>query len=326
MEFFSRIDDLPELHDCVVTLGSFDGLHYGHKHLIRQVQDRAAAREVPAVLITFHPHPKEVLLRNREIPVELLTTTDEKKAILRREFDLDYVLVLPFTVEFSQIPARQFLEQFLIEPFDPSEIVIGYDHTFGKSREGDEAFLRQHEGEFGYQTIRVDPIGLQDEAPVSSSGIRTLIAEGDMLRAARYLTRPYMVTGKVVRGERRGHDLNFPTANIQPENHNKLIPRDGVYLVYVTDGIAPSYGMCNVGYRPTFPDHQHVIEVNLFELGNVRLYGYTLHVHFFHYLREEKKFQSPDDLAAQLASDKEQCAALIAEQDPWKQYQKELVV
>lgn len=325
MEFFSSINDLPKLRDSVLTLGSFDGLHYGHKQLIEQVQNRASARDVPSVLITFHPHPNEVLLKNRQIPVELLTTTDEKKDILRREFGLDYVLILPFTIEFSQISALEFLKTYLIQPFEPSEIVIGYDHTFGKGREGDESFLRQYEAEFGYTTYRVEPIGFREDEAVSSSNIRNQIKSGEMLRAAQYLTRPYLVTGKVVRGERRGHALKFPTANIQPDNPHKLVPRDGVYLVYVTDGIEPSYGMCNIGYRPTFQDHQHTIEVNLFNLGNVRLYGYTLHLHYFNYLREEEKFQTPEELEAQLARDKEQCASIIEQQDPWKQYQKELV-
>jgi len=280
---------------------------------------------VPSVLITFSPHPKEVLFKDKDVPVELLTTVEEKTDILRSEFDLDYVIILPFTEHFSRISALEFLEEYLINPFAPDEIIIGYDHHFGRGREGDARFLKDHEDQYGYQTIAMEAVGLAGDDMISSSHIRSYLNEGNTLQAIKYLTRPYRMAGVVQEGEKRGHELDFPTANVVSRNRHKLIPGDGVYLVYVTGEEEEGYGMCNIGSRPTFTDGRHTVEVHILHSVERSLYGCTLTMHFFHRLRDEQKFASPEDLVEQLSKDKQQCEHIIADEHPWKQYQKELV-
>lgn len=326
MELYSSIDNLPTLSHCVITLGSFDGLHYGHKHVISKVQKHARSRRVPSVLITFHPHPKEVLFKEKDVPVELLTTVEEKQDILRSEFNLDYVIILQFTEHFSRISAPEFLEKYLIQPFAPDEIIIGFDHRFGRGREGDVEFLQEHEARYGYKTIPMESVGLQGDDKVSSSQIRSYLKNGKTLQAIRCLTRPYRLTGVVREGDKRGQSMDFPTANLVPQNQHKLIPGDGVYLVYVTGEVEEGYGMCNIGSRPTFTDGRHTVEVHILHPVERSLYDCKLTVHFFHRLRDEQKFASPEALAEQLSEDKQQCKHIIAEEHPWKQYQKELVV
>ena len=323
MEFHSSITTLPSLENCVVTIGSFDGMHYGHKQLIFQVQERSKALHVPSILITFQPHPKEVLLRDKEIPVELLTTTEEKKEILKNEFTIDHTVILPFTREFSQVRALEFLETYIIQPFSPSEMVIGYDHSFGKGREGNADFLRRLESDYGYITHVVEEVRLKNDETVSSSRIRSLLREGKTLEAARHLTRPYQVTGKVEQGEQRGREIGFPTANINISNTHKLLPRDGVYLVYVTGDDIQSYGMSNIGYRPTFDEHKHTLEVHLLNAPTDSLYGQHLTIHFFHRLRQEQEFGSAQALIEQLKQDKQQSQAIITNENPWVQFQEE---
>ncbi len=325
MELYSSIDNLPSLSHCVITLGSFDGLHYGHKHVISKVQEHARARRVPSVLITFHPHPKEILFKEKDVPVEVLTTVEEKKDILRREFNLDYVIILSFTEHFSRISALEFLQRYLIEPFSPDEIIIGFDHRFGRGREGDVQFLQEYEDRYGYKTIPMESVGLQGGEKVSSSQIRSCLKHGETLQALRYLTRPYRMAGVVREGAKRGQSMEFPTANLVFRNQHKLMPGDGVYLVYVTGEIEQDYGMCNIGSRPTFTDGRHTVEVHILHPIQRSLYGCNLTVHFFHRLRDEQKFASPEALAEQLSKDKHQCKHIIAEEHPWKQYQKELV-
>ncbi|MCF7802968.1 MAG: bifunctional riboflavin kinase/FAD synthetase [Candidatus Marinimicrobia bacterium] len=309
----------------MVTIGSFDGMHYGHKQLIFQVQERSKALHVPSILITFQPHPKEVLLRDKEIPVELLTTTEEKKEILNNEFTIDHTVILPFTLEFSQVRALEFLEDYIIQPFSPSEMVVGYDHSFGKDREGDASFLRAHESEYGYTTHVVEEVRLSNDVTVSSSRIRSLLRDGKTLEAAHHLTRPYQVTGNVEHGEQRGQEIGFPTANIAISNEHKLLPEDGVYLVYVTGNDISSYGMCNIGYRPTFDEKQHTLEVHLLDAPTDSLYGRTLTIHFFHRLRQEQEFESVQDLIDQIEQDKQRSQAIITNENPWVQFQEEKI-
>ncbi|MBS1272332.1 MAG: Riboflavin biosynthesis protein RibF [Candidatus Marinimicrobia bacterium] len=323
MEFHNGLGSLPELSGSVVTIGSFDGVHRGHKRLISQVETRAKALQVPSILFTFSPHPKEVLLRGKKVPVELLTTTSEKKKIFQSEFEIDHIVIVPFTQTFSQIRAYDFLRDYLVDPCNPEEIIIGCDHSFGQGREGDAAFLHQHESEFGYQTEVINEVQLSDGSTVSSSRIREFVTAGNTVDAIPYLTRPYQVEGQVRAGDKRGQKMDFPTANITVPNEHKLFPQDGVYLVYVTGDTVDSYGMCNIGYRPTFDGKTHTLEVHLLTDPLESLYGETLTVHFFHRLRQEQEFESADDLIEQLQKDKSQCKNIIADGDPWEQYQKE---
>lgn len=323
MEFHSSIETLPELSGTVVTVGTFDGLHCGHRKLINTVIERAKILQVASVLITFNPHPKEVLLRKKKVSVELLTTIREKKEILQQEFNLSHIVILPFTTSFSQISASDFLQNFLINPFNPSEIILGYDHRFGRGREGDADFLREREDKYDYSTDVVEAVQSGDGESISSSRIRELLHSGEMLKVQEYLARPYCVTGTVEAGAKRGRELNFPTANIRPENEHKLIPADGIYLVYVTSDVAEGYGLCSIGVRPTFDDNQHTIEVYLLDSPQESLYSRQLTIHFFNRLRREEKFESADALIKQMERDQEQGEKLIAKHNPWKSYQEE---
>jgi len=325
MEFHNSLSTLPVLSGSVVTIGSFDGVHRGHKRLISQVENRAKALQVPSILFTFSPHPKEVLLREKKVPVELLTTTSEKKRIFRNEFEIDHIVILPFTHTFSQIKAYDFLRDYLVAPCAPVEIIIGYDHAFGQGREGDAEFLAQHESEFDFRTAVIDEVRLPDSNTVSSTTIRDLVTAGNTLDAIPYLTRPYQIEGQVQAGEKRGQKMEFPTANITAPNEHKLFPQDGVYLVYVTGKNVGTYGMCNMGYRPTFDGKTHTLEVHLMDDPHESLYNQTLTVHYFHRLRQEREFESADALKEQLRKDKTQCLEIIANEDPWRQYQKEQV-
>jgi len=323
VEFYHRVEAIPDIAASVLTVGTFDGLHYGHAQLINRVVEQANILQVASVLITFNPHPKEVLLREKKVPVELLTTIEEKREILSQEFNLSHVLVLPFTKEFSQVSASDFLQQYLINPFHPKEIVIGYDHRFGQGREGDAEFLRERENQYQYQTEVVEAVRYDDEQVVSSSFIRELLREGKTLEAQKYLTRPYQITGVVEHGAKRGRDLNFPTANLKPENEHKLLPADGIYLVYVTGENTESYGLCSIGNRPTFDDNQHTIEVYLLNTPDQSLYTQSLTIHFFNRLRQQEKFDSADALVAQMEQDEALGLKLIEQQNPWETYQQE---
>ena len=327
MEFHSSLDTAPQLKNSVLTLGSFDGLHYGHKRLIERLLQCSKTLQVPSVLITFHPHPKEVLLRDKKIPVELLTTIKEKREIIENELQIDHTVILPFTQELSQVTALNFLKQYIIDPFSPSEIVIGHDHNFGKDREGNAEFLAQHEDDFGYSTIPIDAVSLSDNQDhvVSSSLIRDLLKNGRTLDAIDFLTRPYQVSGVVKQGAQRGRTLNFPTANIHPSSENKLLPQDGIYLVYVTGENADCYGACSIGWRPTFDNQEHAVEVFLLAEPDTSLYSEKLTLHFFHRLRDELKFEQVEDLVDQMHKDIAQCEDIIQNENPWRHYQEELV-
>ncbi len=327
MEFHSSLTTIPALQTSVLTLGSFDGLHYGHKKLIHQLEQSASRLHVPSVLVTFHPHPKEVLLRDKNIPVELLTTIEEKRTIIENELHVDHVVVLPFTLEFSQVEAYEFLQEYIVEPFSPSEIIIGHDHKFGKDREGDAEFLSSHESDFQYTTTPIEAVCLPDspDQVVSSSHIRELLKHGRTLDAVDFLTRPYQVSGIVRQGAQRGRELNFPTANIHSPSDHKLLPQDGIYLVYVTGENVDSYGACSIGWRPTFDNQEHAVEVFLLSEPKTSLYSEELTIHFFHRLRDELKFEQVEDLVNQMYKDIAQCEEIITKENPWRHYQQELV-
>lgn len=210
MEIHHNLSTLSPQENCLVTIGSFDGLHYGHKRLLEHVEARAKSLQVPSILITFDPHPKEVLLRDEETLIELLTTTVEKINILQQECDIDHSVILPFSHEFSQIRALDFLVQYIIEPFQPSEIVIGYDHTFGKGREGDATFLQDHEQEFDYHTSVVDEVALPGGQKVSSTRIRSLLKPATPSKPLNVWRVPIRLTGRLSRAHNGVALWNFP--------------------------------------------------------------------------------------------------------------------
>lgn len=295
--------------ESVVTVGTFDGVHRGHQAILSFLCDRAdALRGVPTVL-TFDPHPRSVV---RSINVPLLTTIDERARALE-SFGIERMVVLPFTRDLAQYDPRAYVQDILWDTIGMQAIAVGYDHRFGRNRSGDVELLRTMGGEYGFSVEEIPPQSDDDEV-ISSSRIRTLLAEeGAVRNAAQLLGRPYTLSGTVVKGEQRGRTIGFPTANIRLADARSCLPRRGVYAtrVYGASLSEPEVGMCNIGVRPTFNDGPNpTIEVHLLDFTG-DLYGETLCVEFVQRLRDERKFDSVDALRAQLSEDRSHCIRVI---------------
>lgn len=314
MEIIRCLEDLPELSGSVVTIGSFDGIHRGHQALIGTCIEEARERNLPSVVITFDPHPQQLLRSRSKRPIRLLSCISERAYLIEKYAPVDILLVLDFTKGFSGMEAETFTHTVLEEKLKVRHLVVGYDHRFGHGREGDAGWLKARGEKLDlYDVSIVGPINNED-MPVSSTLIRDHIQSDRLDLANAMLGHAYTIFGKVVHGEQRGQTLNFPTANIQPNVANKLIPNRGVYLSRVKTPKFTSFGMCNIGNRPTFKDNeQTTIEVNLFDVpeGETNLYGQEVILEVLQKLRDEKKFSSVDDLIKQLENDKKTCLAII---------------
>lgn len=289
----------------VVTVGTFDGLHRGHQAVLAEVMGRARARRLESVLITFDPHPLAVV--SPGTAPRLLTLPEEKRALLART-ELGRLVVMPFTAEIARLDAAQFVER-LREAHGMQELVLGYDHGFGRGRAGDVDLVRRLAAERGFQVGVVEAVR-DGGQPISSTLIRTAVAQGDLAAAARWLGRPYGLMGRVARGAARGRAHGVPTLNLAPPEERKLLPPDGVYAVWVRLGGAGSGnggsrvgGMMNQGPRPTFGEQERILEVHLFDFAG-ELYGETVQVEWVRRLRDVQAFPSRDALVAQLERDR----------------------
>jgi riboflavin kinase/FMN adenylyltransferase len=295
---------LPVFRNAVVTIGTFDGVHEGHRAILRKLCDTARETGGESVIITFHPHPRVVVGRQHRI--DLLTTLQERIRLLREE-GVDHLVVIPFDDRFAAMEATDYVSDFLVGLFHPSVIIIGYDHRFGKGRQGDYRLLEALAPTLGF-TVQEIPEQLLDAAAVSSTRIREALRAGRIDEANANLGYPYFFEGTVVKGDQRGRTIGFPTANIHLDDPDKLVPANGVYAVTVNiqggemDG-GPLKGMMNIGVRPTVDGSHRTIEVHLLDFEG-DLYGKRLIVALRTHLREEKKFGSLDELKAQLATDK----------------------
>jgi len=303
-------DDLTPNPASVVTTGTFDGVHLGHQAIVRYLVRRAAEVGGVPTVVTFDPHPREVLTGHH---IPLLTTLDERADALEA-LGVERFVVLPFSRDLSLLEPEDYVADVLVGGVGMREIVIGYDHRFGRKARGDRALLERLSDELGF-SVDVIPEQIEDDVTVSSTEVRRLLAEaGDAERAAHLLGRPYRIAGTVVRGDQRGRQIGYPTANVQPTDPQKLVPALGVYAVRATlaDGTEAG-GMMNVGRRPTFEaDGARTIEVHLF--GTDRdLYGQRLAVDVLVRLRDERRFGGVDELAAQLGRDAEAARAVLAE-------------
>jgi len=313
MEIIRSLEDFPELSGCVATIGSFDGIHRGHQSLIKSCIFEAEERGLPSVVITFHPHPQELLRQSGLRPIRLLTGIEERAHLIRQYAPVDYLLVLDFNHGFSSMSADEFALNVLENTLGVEHVVVGYDHRFGHNRAGDAAWLRSRGAKQGYGVSIVGPINNEDQ-PVSSTLIRDHIESDRLDLANAMLGHAYGIFGTVVHGDERGQSLNFPTANIDPHAENRLLPNKGVYLARVRTEAFSSFGMCNIGFRPTFKNEEEItIEVNLFNVpeGKEDLYGQEVMLEFLQKLRDEKKFSHVDDLIIQLENDKKTCLAII---------------
>jgi riboflavin kinase / FMN adenylyltransferase len=283
---------------AIVTVGTFDGVHRGHWEVLQEICRRARATGGRSILVTFHPHPLRVVRPEHAPP--LLTTLGEKREVLA-ESGLEYVIFLPFTRTLQRYPARRFVEEILLGRIGMKELVIGYDHGFGRDREGGVETLREIGREIGFAVDVVEAYHLEGE-PVSSSRIRRLLGEGDAAGAARLLGRPYWLEGVVVRGERKGRELGFPTANVEVGDPEKMLPMEGVYAAYGWVAGRRIPGLLHLGPRPTFPGFAPTVELHLLDWSG-DLYGRHLRIEVVDRIRDIRPFSSVDALIEAIRGD-----------------------
>ena len=306
MNIFTEIEKIKNCDDCVLTIGSYDGLHRGHQDIIKTLTTTAAAKSKKSALITFDPHPRHVLDNNKKLS---LIISMKQKIFLLEKLGIDILLVIPFTKEFSHMTAENFMDNVIMKYFSPSGIVIGYDHHFGYKREGSPEFLQEYANRRGINIDIINAVA-DDKVVLSSTHIRDLISNGFVRRASFELGWVYGFYAKVVHGSGRGKDLEFPTANIVAIEKNQLMPKTGVYLARgrVNDDFI--VGMCNFGTRPTFNERELVMEINFFTSSLDDIYNREIYIEFLERIRDEKKFDNPDQLVQQLHQDKKYCMEL----------------
>ena len=289
----------PDVTRTAVTVGSFDGVHRGHQDVLRQLVERARALGVHSVLVTFDPHPLQVV--NPSAAPLLLTVGDEKLEVLA-ESGVDFVAVLPFNPALASFSAERFVNDILLRRFRMHDLLMGHDHRFGHNRSGDVETMRRLGAERGFDVSVVPAVTVNGGQAVSSTAIRRAVAGGDLEGAFRGLGRHYSLGGRVGEGARRGRLLGFPTANVPVPSSKKLLPPEGVYAVRVQTPMGPHDGMLNLGPRPTFGDTEVVLEAHLFD-ADLDLYGAPVRIDFVARLRDTQKFSGVEALVAQLHKD-----------------------
>ncbi|QWX83951.1 bifunctional riboflavin kinase/FAD synthetase [Cellulophaga sp. HaHaR_3_176] len=291
-----------------ITIGTFDGVHIGHKKLLDRLINDAKILNLKATVLTFFPHPRMILQQDANI--KLLNTIDEKCAILKK-IGLDYLMIYPFSKEFSRLSATEFVEEILVKGLNSKKVIIGYDHRFGRNRNADIKDLISYGKTFDFH---VDEIPAQeiDDVSVSSTKIRKALKDGDVKTANSYLGYEYMLTGVVKKGKGLGRQLSFPTANIFIEEEYKLIPKNGVYTVKSTLQNSVVYGMMNIGFNPTVSGTEKSIEVHFFDY-NQDLYDQKIQIDIIDRIRDEHKFNSVEELKLQLQKDKKTSLAIISQ-------------
>lgn len=296
------MSEFTPLSHAVVTSGTFDGVHVGHQKIIHRLNELAATQGGESVVLTFWPHPRLVVSKTPDSPVQLLTTIDEKAEILA-DLGVQHLLVLPFTRDFSELSAESYVQEILLQGIGTKTLIIGYDHRFGKNRSGGFDFLQTNKHRFG---VEVEEISRQeiDNSAISSTKIREALYKGSVEIANELLGRAYSFKGVVVKGRQLGRTIGFPTANIYVSENYKLIPQNGVYAVRVHCRNKSLAGIMNIGTRPTVDGIGRTNEVHIFDF-NEDIYGETLTVQLHHFIRPEKKFTSLDDLKAQILLDKQ---------------------
>ncbi len=307
------LDDLQPLLNAVVTSGTFDGVHRGHQTILARLTEVARNSNGPSVLITYWPHPRTVVSNDSQ-DLKLLSTLDEKIDLIQAA-GVDHLVVIPFTRSFSQLTSEQYIRQILIEKIGTRKLVIGYDHRFGRDREGGFDYIRTHQHEYGFEVEEIPRQDI-DAVGISSSKIRAALKEGDIETASLFLGRPYSLTGTIVKGRQLGRTIGFPTANMQVDDPVKLIPANGVYAVDVLYGGQVLGGMLNIGFRPTVAGTNQTIETYIFDRNPAArfdkdIYGEHLTLNFRAFLRPEHKFSGLPALVEQLKQDEAAARAVL---------------
>lgn len=316
MTTYRNIHDVERNENSIVTVGTFDGVHRGHQSIIARMKKLAEEVGGRTVVVTFDPHPQIVLNKSGREPIKLLSSISERIRLLS-SMGVDACVIIPFTFEFAQTPAETFITEYIFNKIGVSHFLIGYDHSFGKDRAGNDSVLQNLSSTLDFTVEVVPPLMFDDTRKISSTQIRAALKGGDLLDANTMLGYEYAVEGIVVEGDGRGRKLGYPTANIESTEPHKLLPKSGVYLVSAMIDGHLKYGMANIGTRPTFTDDLHPrLEVHFFDV-NSYLYDRRLIVNFHNYIRPEMKFEGIDMFWSQLRDDRDVCEELIA-----KRYQE----
>ncbi|MFK5972511.1 MAG: bifunctional riboflavin kinase/FAD synthetase [Flavobacteriaceae bacterium] len=294
-------------HSTAITIGTFDGVHIGHRKILERLIKNTGSSNLKSTLLTFFPHPRMVLQKDTDI--KLLNTIGEKTRILKA-LGLDYLIVHPFTKEFSRLSATEFVRDILVNSLQVKKIVIGYDHRFGRNRNANITDLRAFGNTLEFEVEEI-PAQEIDDISVSSTKIRKALEEGDIKRANQYLGYHYMLTGTVKKGKSLGKKIDFPTANLHIAEHYKLVPKNGVYVVKSKIDGRTVYGMMNIGYNPTVSGTEKSIEIHFFDFDK-DLYGDEIQIDIIDRLRDEQKFESVEALRNQLYKDKKTSLSLIS--------------
>lgn len=301
MAVFTDIEHLPEFKNAVLTIGTFDGVHEGHKVILREVVQHAKAMNGESVLLTFEPHPRKLLFPDQ--PLGIITPLEQKLELIT-ETGIDHIVIVPFTKAFAALSAQEYVAHFMVGKFHPGCIIIGHDHRFGNDRKGDIDMLKQFALLYKYELVEI-PAQLIDDAAVSSTKIRNAITSGHVEDAAHMLGRPYTLTGTVMHGDKLGRTIGYPTANLQPSDPEQIIPAIGIYAIQAKHGGQLYNAMLSIGYNPTVTDKKELrIEANIFDFDK-EIYGDELTFFFIKRLRDEQKFESLEALKAQLHRDKD---------------------
>lgn len=304
MNIYNHIDEFKKIPKAVVTIGTFDGVHIGHQKIISRLQEVAHKSEGETVILTFFPHPR-MILHPDDLNIKLINTMNEKAEKLA-ELGIDHLIITPFTRDFSNLTPQEYIKDILLDKIGTSQIIIGYDHRFGKDRSGGLKELQTFALDFGFEVEEIPEQDIHDVA-VSSTKIRNAILSGDVKTAKDFLGYSFHLSGKVIRGDQLGRELGFPTANLFIEESYKLIPADGIYAVSIefeNEDLKhkSSMGMAYIGHRPTINGMHRNIEVNIFDF-NEDLYGQTIRINFLEHLRGDIKFNSLEELKEQLRLD-----------------------
>ncbi|MDO1450917.1 bifunctional riboflavin kinase/FAD synthetase [Rhodocytophaga aerolata] len=307
MKVHQGLDHFTKLPFAVVTSGTFDGVHVGHQKILARLREVARLHQGETVVITYWPHPR-LIVSTDSADLKLLSTIDEKIELLDKH-QIDHLVIIPFTKEFSQLSSKEFITQILVEKIGTQKLVIGYDHRFGKNREGSFEHLIQNASTYGFEVEEIPRQDI-DDVGVSSTRIRHALMEGNIHIANEYLGSPYTLSGRVVAGDQIGRQLGFPTANIHLEQAYKLVPMDGIYAVKVAHLDKLYQGMLYIGSRPTIDGKMRSIEVNIFDF-NQTIYGDRLAIYFMELIRKDQKFDNMHALQVQLQKDYHQTVELF---------------
>ena len=304
MKVYSDIERLPAFKNAAITIGTFDGVHSGHRKIIDSLKHEAERINGESVIITFHPHPRKVV-SSAILGIRLINTLDEKIELLEKT-GIDHLVIVPFTDAFANQSAEAYIQNFLIENFHPKTIIIGYDHRFGRDRQGDYRLLEKMAPVYNYELKEISKQVI-DEIAISSTNIREAIIHGDIDTANKLLGYDFFFEGEVVHGDKLGRKLGYPTANLRITDDEKIHLGDGIYAVYPeleSGTLRPGFkGMMSIGFRPTVDGRKRVFEVNIFDFDE-EIYGQTVRVYVKKYLRAEIKFENLEELVKQIDQDK----------------------